>query len=135
MKKIMLDKLTGEELKTLLEQRSEAGIETLPDVIDFLRGIGKDETLLDYIRRIVGELVTVPENAVGSEQIQDDAVQERDLTPELREKIRNAQGLTDDERQTLEELKNISTLGKEGAERMVADAIAAIGEEDQETRE
>ena len=89
MKKIKLDRLTGEELKTLLEQRSEAGIETLPDVIDFFRGIGKDETLLDYIQRIVGELVPVPGNSVGSEQIKDGSVQLQDLSSEALEAMEN----------------------------------------------
>ena len=100
MKKVQLDKLTGEEVKHLLEQNSSTGmIETLPDVIAFFQGIGTDETIEEYIRRIVGTLDIVPPDSVGTEQIIDDSVKMEDLNSEVKDEM-----VTKDNRVTAEEL-------------------------------
>lgn len=100
MKKVQLDKLTGEEVKHLLEQNSSTGvIETLPDVIAFFQGIGTDETIEEYIKRIVGTLDVVPPNSVGTEQIVDDSVKMEDLNSEVKDEM-----VTKENRVTAEEL-------------------------------
>lgn len=100
MKKVQLDKLTGEEVKHLLEQSSSTGvIETLPDVIAFFQGIGTDETIEEYIKRIVGTLDVVPPNSVGTEQIVDDSVKMEDLNSEVKDEM-----VTKENRVTAEEL-------------------------------
>lgn len=102
MKKVQLDKLTGDEVKHLLEQNSSNGvIETLPDVIAFFQGIGTDETIEEYVKRIVGTLDIVPADSVGSKEIKDDAVMMEDLNSSVKEEM-----MTQSDRVTKDDLDN-----------------------------
>jgi hypothetical protein len=56
-KNVMLDTLTGEEFKTLIEQFSQDGkIDTIPELIRLLSDIPEDQTLGEYIREHGGQI-------------------------------------------------------------------------------
>lgn len=87
MKKIQLDKLTGEELKHLLEQKTESGeqIATIPDIFAFFDGIKSGETIEEYLQRIIGTLDIIPESSVGSRELKDGSVGKVDVDDEVKE--------------------------------------------------
>lgn len=74
--------MTGEEFKRLIEQYDpDNEVNTLPEVLRLLQGIGDNESLADYIERKINEGVTViPAGSVGPEQLNDE-VKENMLTP------------------------------------------------------
>lgn len=54
---VMLDTLTGEQFKTLIEQISPDGkINTIPELIDFLNGIPEGMTLAEYVEEHGGQV-------------------------------------------------------------------------------
>jgi hypothetical protein len=56
-KNVMLDTLTGEEFKTLIEQFSQDGkIDTVPELFRLLSDIPEDQTLGEYIREHGGQI-------------------------------------------------------------------------------
>lgn len=58
-KNVMLDTLTGEEFKTLIEQFSQDGkIDTIPELLAFLSNIPDDMTLEEYIAEHGGHVAT-----------------------------------------------------------------------------
>lgn len=56
-KNVMLDTMTGEEFKTLIEQFSQDGkIDTVPEIFRLLSDIPEDQTLGEYIREHGGQI-------------------------------------------------------------------------------
>lgn len=56
-KNVMLDTLTGEEFKTLIEQFSQDGkIDTIPELFRLLSDIPEDQTLGEYISEHGGQI-------------------------------------------------------------------------------
>lgn len=84
MKKVQLDQLKGDELKTLLEQIHEDGkVNTMPELFAFLDGVPEGMTLKDYITSIAGTPDQVPDNSVGTEQIKDKSIELDDLSDDV----------------------------------------------------
>ena len=58
--------MTGDEFKKLVEQKDPNHlIDTIPEILDFLRGIQDGETLEQYIKRIVRSLFVITEGEDG----------------------------------------------------------------------
>lgn len=56
-KNVMLDTLTGEEFKTLIERFTQDGrIDTIPELLEFLSDIPEGQTLGEYIREHGGQV-------------------------------------------------------------------------------
>ena len=54
--KVILQTMTGDEFKKYIEQRNPNGeIDTLPEVLKALKGLRDDETIKDYLDRMVYE--------------------------------------------------------------------------------
>ena len=82
MKTVKFDKLTGEQLKELLEQKQTGGeVNTVPEVLALFEGIPDDTTLEDWVaqqidtspdmenlRRAMAELAAMEEEINGREQ-------------------------------------------------------------------
>lgn len=82
MKTVKFDKLTGEQLKQLLEQKQTGGeVNTVPEVLALLEGIPDDTTLEDWVaqqidtstemenlRRAMAELAAMEEEISGHER-------------------------------------------------------------------
>lgn len=82
MKTVKFDKLTGEELKQLLEQKQTGGeVNTVPELIALFEGIPDDTTLEEWVaqqidtstemenlRRAMAELAAMEEEINGHEQ-------------------------------------------------------------------
>lgn len=82
MKTVKFDKLTGEQLKQLLEQKQTGGeVNTVPEVLALLEGIPDDTTLEDWVaqqidtstemenlRRAMAELAAMEEEINGHER-------------------------------------------------------------------
>ena len=76
MKRIRLDKLSGAELKDLLERIvSDGKINTIPELMAFVAGAPEGVTLQEYITQVMGE------GSVGTRNIQDESIQYEDLNP------------------------------------------------------
>lgn len=65
----------------------------------------------------------VPANSVGSKQIEDDSVEMEDLSPEVREKIGQGSGLTEEEKQAVADLANSEEISEEEATDMWEEAM------------
>lgn len=75
---VMLDTLTGEEFKTLIEQFTQDGkIDTIPELFRLLSDIPEDQTLGEYIAEHGGQVdPEVVKDAV------DTAFEDNHITPE-----------------------------------------------------
>lgn len=80
MKKVQLDKLTGQQVKALLEKTVEnRKIDTIPELLAFLDGVPEGVSLREYITSIAGSAEQVPDNSVGTDQIKDKSITLADL--------------------------------------------------------
>ena len=69
-KNVILDTLTGEEFKTLIEQFTQDGkIDTIPELFRLLSDIPEDQTLGEYIAEHGG---TPSPGSVGMDELSDD---------------------------------------------------------------
>lgn len=98
--------MTGEEFKKYIEQRDPNGnIDTMPEVFKALEGMRDDETIKEFIERMTYEAHLSPE---------DKALVER-----LKEEIESGEyGVTDEDRQTLDQIKAILDEGEITEEEM-----------------
>lgn len=103
--------MTGEEFKQLIERRNEDGIvNTLQEVMAMFEGIGDNETIVDYVRRVAVTDDAMPEDSIGREQMKNGAV--------------SMDKLADDVKQQMVSVDDIGTIGTDTAKTIVADAIA-----------
>lgn len=103
--------MTGEEFKQLIERRNDDGIvNTLQEVMAMFEGIGDNETIADYVRRVAVTADAMPEGSIGQEQMKDGAV--------------SMDKLADDVKQQMVSVDDIGTIGTDTAKTIVADAIA-----------
>ena len=66
-RKSVILEMNGDDFKKLVEQREPNElINTIPEILDFLRGIRDDETLEQYIKRIVASIFTIEQTAEGN---------------------------------------------------------------------
>ena len=66
-RKSVIMNMTGDEFKKLVEQKDPNHlIDTIPEILDFLRGIEDGETLEQYIKRIVRSLFVITESEQGT---------------------------------------------------------------------
>lgn len=65
-KKSVIMQMTGDEFKKLVEQKDPNHlIDTIPEILEFLRGIEDGESLEQYIKRIVRSLFLFIEGEGG----------------------------------------------------------------------
>lgn len=65
--KSVIMQMTGDEFKKLVEQKDPNHlIDTIPEILDFLRGIEDGETLEDYIKRVIRSIVIITEGEDGA---------------------------------------------------------------------
>lgn len=84
----VLMNMTGDEFKRLIEQRDINGVvDTLNEVMAMFEGIGDDETIAEYVRRVAVTADNMPENSIGTAQIQNEAVHLEDLNAEVRDQL------------------------------------------------
>lgn len=101
MKKVTLDQLTGTEVKTLLEQiTDDQKINTVPELFRFLEEVPDGMSLREYIISIAGSPDELPDNSVGTRQIEDDSVMMDDLNSSVKDTM-----MTAEDRVTEEELQ------------------------------
>ena len=66
-KKSVIMNMTGDEFKKLVEQKDPNHlIDTIPEILDFLRGIEDGETLEDYIKRTIRSIIVITEGEQGA---------------------------------------------------------------------
>lgn len=103
--------MTGEQFKQLIERRNDDGIvNTLQEVMAMFEGIGDNETIADYVRRVAVTADAMPEGSIGQEQMKNGAV--------------SMDKLADDVKQQMVSVDDIGTIGTDTAKTIVADAIA-----------
>lgn len=65
--KSVIMNMTGDEFKKLIEQKDPNHlIDTIPEILDFLRGIEDGETLEDYIKRVIRSIIVITDGEQGS---------------------------------------------------------------------
>lgn len=100
MKKVTLDQLDGKEVKALLEQITDDGkINTVPELFRFLDEVPDGMSLKDYIISVAGSPDELPDNSVGTRQIENEGVMMEDLNSEVKDTM-----MTGEDRVTQEEL-------------------------------
>ena len=103
--------MTGEQFKQLIERRNDDDIvNTLQEVMAMFEGIGDNETIVDYVRRVAVTADAMPEDSIGQEQMKNGAV--------------SMDKLADDVKQQMVSVDDIGTIGTDTAKTIVADAIA-----------
>ena len=101
MKKVTLDQLDGKEVKALLEQITDDGkINTVPELFRFLDEVPDGMSLRDYIISVAGSPDELPDNSVGTRQIENEGVMMEDLNSEIKDTM-----MTGEDRVTQEELE------------------------------
>ena len=94
--KVILQTMTGDEFKKYIEQRNPNGeIDTLPEVLKALKGLRDDETIKDYLDRMVYEAHLPQEEREMIEQLlaiieNGEEITEEEITEDWQEALRNA---------------------------------------------
>ena len=79
-KNVMLDTLTGEQFKTLIEQFSQDGkIDTIPELLAFLSDIPEGQTLGEYIEEHGGHVPVEEVQRVVDETLEEQAADHDDV--------------------------------------------------------
>lgn len=79
-KNVMLDTMTGEQFKTLIERFTQDGkIDTIPELLEFLSDIPEGQTLGEYIEEHGGQVDPQVVKDVVDETLDEQAAQSSDI--------------------------------------------------------